>query len=307
MNGSDGIDVIVRFHDMNKLRKLDRAVFSLVMQSYRPLHIHLTTQRFAPTETAAVQAALEPILSMDSAPSLSVHNWSNMEPADARSALANLGFAAASQRYLAFLDYDDVVYPEAYELLISQLQASGDAIAFGRICVKETEVFSRFDHSRGKQFPFKGESVVDLFKENFCPIHSFVLDRTRLPVQLCFFEPLMTKNEDYDFLLRICAQCPANFSLINTIVGDYRLNSDGSNTILTESATTSEGILGWLDAEAFIEARRRTTPVSKAVQHSLGIRDPVANISIRALLDRGVDSLRRRCVTPGPVGGLAGR
>jgi len=282
-----GLSVVVRFHDVRRLRELDRAIFSLAMQRYRPLHIHLCLQRFSEADIAATKAKLDPILAIDGAPSLNIHNWIEQEPDDARSLLINLGISNIHTRYLAFLDYDDVLYPEAYELLIRQLQASRSAVSFGRICLKTYTSYAKFDYTEGKSFPFQGTSLLELMRDNFCPIHSFVVDTKKVPRHMLFFDPMITRAEDYDFLLRLVAKYPSDFSLIETVVGEYYINRDGSNTntILTEYAATPEAVQEWDDAEFFIEGRRRTTMVSEEVRRSLGIAQPSPRLTIRRLLD----------------------
>ena len=215
---------------------------------------------------------------------LTLLNWPHAEPSDGRSALANLGFEAAQGRYLAFLDYDDTSYPEAHRLLIGRLRAGPAAVAFGGICWKIMDRDSGFPYAVAKQCPFKGSRLRDLFVGNFCPIHSFVIDRTRIPRQFMFFDPLLTRAEDYDFLLRICSQYESDFSLVGTIIGDYCIKTDGTNTINTEWRPSPDGSAAWVEAEAFLEQRRRMTPVSTSVQRLLGL-PPRSNLTIRDLLD----------------------
>ena len=117
-----------------------------------------------------------------------------------------------------------------------------------------------------------------------CPIHSFVIDRTRVPSHLLQFDPMLSRDEDYDFLLRVCSQAVADFSLSDTVIGEYLLKNDGSNTILTESARSDTAVSAWEAAESFIEARRRTLLVSRAVQGSLGIDPVVPGMTIHQLL-----------------------
>lgn len=271
MDSQNCLDVIVRFHDIQRLCELERAIFSLIAQSYRPLHIYLALQRFEPESIERLRAKIDLLLKIGGDVRFSVLNWTGAEPVDARSILANLGIQSAKGRFVAFLDYDDVLYPEAYALLIGRLRATDAAIAFGGICVKVCNVYAAFTYVKEKQFPFAGSGLIDLFRKNFCPIHSFVIDRTRVPSQLLFLDPLLNRNEDYDLLLRLCAQCHSDFSLIKTIIGDYYLKSDGSNTIKTQSSTTRQSIKAWERAESFMEARRGTTPISTAVLRRLDL------------------------------------
>jgi hypothetical protein len=228
---------------------------------------------------------LRPLLQIDGAPELVILNWDDPEPPDGRSGLINHAIRHARGRYLAFLDYDDVLYPEAYELLIERLRSTAVAIAFGGIYISEVDVYEAFLRIRRKSFPFNGINLFDLFTQNFCPVHSFVLDRSKISPQQLFFEPLMNRNEDYDFLIRICAQYPSDFSLVKTYIGTYYHKNDGSNTILTESASTPHHYSAWQNAESFVEARRRTTPVSAEVQRMLGL-PLVTDLTVRGLLDQ---------------------
>jgi hypothetical protein len=284
MSDNETLDVIVRFHDIDRLDSLDRCVFSLLAQDYRPLQLHLVVQRFTDAMIETTRERLQPLLEIDRAVGFNILNWSHPEPRDARSALANLGFAAAQGRYLGLLDYDDTLYPEAYRLLVSRLRESSAAIAFGGICRKVMTDCAGISYVMTKQFPYRGAGLRDLFTGNFCPIHSFLLDRARIPSQFIFFDPLITRAEDYDLLLRICSQFPSDFSLVETIIGDYYIRTDGSNTVNTEWAAKPDASTDWLLAEAFLAQRRRITPVSAEVQRMLGLA-PRPGLTIRDLLD----------------------
>jgi hypothetical protein len=284
-SAADTIDVIVRFHDVGKLSELDRCVFSLLGQRYRPLHIYLVTQRFTAEAILQTRSALEPLLAIEDAPALTLINWTNAVPADARSMLINLALDAVQGRYLAFLDYDDVLYPDAYELLISRLSGSGAAIAFGGISVKVANRFADFLYVKSKQLPFSGNGLADLFRRNFCPIHSFVIDRSRIQRQFLSFDPTLTHGEDYDFLLRVCALFEADFGAIYNTIGDYYYKTDGSNTINTDWDWSQVTNGEWLKAEDFLEQRRRITQVAPAVQRKLGLA-PVAGLTIADLLKK---------------------
>jgi glycosyltransferase involved in cell wall biosynthesis len=285
MMDTDTLDVIVRFHDVRRLRELDRAIFSIVTQTYRPIHVLLVLQRFSPEEVLATREALSQLLKIDPELRVTILNWEEKEPADGRSALLNHGIHHAQGRYLAFLDYDDVLYPEAYARLTERLRATQAAVAFGGIYVSEVDVFETFLHLKGKRFPFTGSNIIDLLTRNFCPIHSFVLDRSIISPQHLFFEPLMNKAEDYDFLIRICAQYPSDFGLVKTYIGTYYWKNDGSNSILTGESPRSPELSAWEDAESFLEGRRRTTPVSADVQRNLGL-GPVPHLTVRDLLNQ---------------------
>src|SRR5687767_6601856 len=106
MAAPDQIDCIIRFHDVRRLQELDRCVFSILGQSYRPVNIILALQRFSAAEIAATRQALAPMLSLPGAPALTICNLEQESPKDARTLLLNMGLRAAKGRYVGFLDYD---------------------------------------------------------------------------------------------------------------------------------------------------------------------------------------------------------
>jgi hypothetical protein len=280
---TDQIEVVVRFHDIKQIADLERCVFSLVGQDYRPLHVILAVQRFSEADIALTRSTLMPLFEWDHAPSFEILNWQHEAPVDARSALINLGIRSAKGRYLAFLDHDQVLYPEAYRLLISQLQSSGSDIAFAGICRIELEAFSSFHHARATLPSPECTGLGDLFRSNVCPVHSFVIDRTRIPEQFLFFEPFLVVEDAYDFLVRICAQFRSDFTLAEAGVGECydKVGGRPAGPVRREREA------------AFVEQRRCNTPLSEAVQRALGIAKPQAELSIRGYLDGVIDRTSR--------------
>lgn len=281
MDNNQQLDCIVRFHDVRRLAELERCVFSLVGQRYRPLNIILVLQRFSDEEVAATKAALAPLLRLPDAPTLSIQNWNEEGVTDARTFLLNRGLDVAEGRYLAFLDYDDVLFPEAYELLVSKLREQEAAIAFASVQAMGVEVYDQFYYMVGPQVPpYKGKNLTDLFESNFCPIHSYVIDRSQVPSDVLRFDNSLTIEEDYDLLLRICAQCRSDFSLIGTEIGYYLYKTDGSNTVATQGGLDGEKLALYQVVQEKIRNRKRGTFVSPPVQSRLGLPNPREGFSI---------------------------
>jgi len=214
--GSGELNTIVRFHDIRRSRELERCILSLIGQRYRPLRIILALQRFSDQDVAATRALLAPMLKFADPPMLSIVNWEYDNPVDARSALMNLGLQAVQGRYVAFLDYDDVLYPEAYELVVSRMKQTGAAIAFAAVRLAKIDVYEEFSYTTCALPPFSGSNVVDLFRQNFCPIHSYIIDTAQDPKNVLSFEPTLTMEKDYDLLLRVCAAHQSDFSLVKS-------------------------------------------------------------------------------------------
>lgn len=270
------VDCIVRFHDVKRLHELNRCVFSLLGQSHRPLNIILALQRFSEKEIEATRQSLRPFLDLPGAPGLTLCNLTQPTPADARTVLLNMGLRATQGRYVGFLDYDDVLYPEAYTTLVRRLQESGAGIAFAGIRVVQADVYPQFlhiNHEIKNQFG-SGNKLRDLFDSNFCPIHSFLIDRHQIAPEDLIFDSALTWEEDYDLLLRICAKYLSDFQLIRTQIGDYYYKRDGSNSVPFNGVMSAAQLEAYEKVAARIEGRRRTTLVSPEVQVAQGL-DPV--------------------------------
>ncbi|MBV8552064.1 MAG: glycosyltransferase [Acidobacteriaceae bacterium] len=281
----NGLDVIIRIHDPGRGFELRRAIFSLVCQSYRPIKIHLVTQRFPTAEIDALRKAVNNILAIDPSVCLEMYNYTAPEPEDARAALLNIGLTHGTGRYLAFLDHDDTIYAHAYARLVEELNITESAIAFARIAVKEVEVLQDAFLVQKRTYRLIGQTLIDMFHENFCPIHSFIIDRTKVDSRDLWFDERLSKLEDHDFLLRICSKYKSSFGLIDEPAGDYYLKTDGSNTATVPALESTEPSPKWAAARTFIENRRRELVLSPAVQRSLGVYPPDPKLTIRKLLD----------------------
>ncbi len=266
------VNTVVRFHDAQRIPELKRCLFSLVGQSYRPLHIILALQRFSNKEIDETRAAISSIVKEDDSLRLSIVNYELSQPEDARSALLNLGTLTASKEYLAFLDYDDVLYPEAYQLLTSQIARTKAAIVFSSVRVMRLTVYDQYFYAEGRVgAPFGGTDLVDLFKANFCPLHSYMLDRRIVSDSELRFNTSMKIEEDYDMLLRVCAKYRSDFGLIEKFIGDYYYKTDGSNTVATDGGLAGESLAYYMNVKSAIEDRRKNTVISPTVQHMLGL------------------------------------
>ena len=283
MNTQPQIDIIVRFHDVNHLMELKRCIFSLVGQEYRPLNIIVSLQRFSPEQIEVVKSTLAPMLSLYDAPTIKFVNFENEQPKDARSKLINIGIEAATGRFLAFLDYDDIMYPEAYKTLIARALAKQAAICFASVRLMNVHPYKDFIHPLQKRGGFPGSTLRELFRGNFCPIHSYIFDRSLITSEL-YYDEALNWEEDYDMLLRVCAKFKSDFSLIGTELGDYIHKDDGSNTVACANGISGDKMKGYAAVKANNERKRQITTISTDVQKSLGITVPIDSLTIRDFL-----------------------
>lgn len=281
------LDVIIRAHDPARLDELARAVFSAAMQDYRPVTILVVCQRYTADALDAVRTTLAPILELAGDVPLQVLNRADPTPIDARAALMNIGLRAAASHYVAFLDYDDLIYAEGWRLLTTELAASGAAVAFGAVMNASVSRDGLVPYVTAKHRVFQGNGLAQLLRNNYCPLHSFVLDRTLIEPADLVVDETMVALEDYDLLLRLVSRYPASFHHKDTIVGEYLLKDDHSN--LNPIAEASLGGVAWLSALAEIDRRKTRMVLAPAVQLQLQVHEP--GLTVAAYLARE-DELR---------------
>jgi hypothetical protein len=143
---------------------------------------------------------------------------------DTRSRLLNEGIKRSKGQYLAFLDYDDIVYEEAYKSLIEELVLSGKGVAAGGTRVAEvTWKDGILEVENYREFPHDGKSKLDLWKGNFLPIHSFVIDRYVVPSESIYTDETLRRLEDHCLLLRLSFVTEFSLARLQTNVCEYRV------------------------------------------------------------------------------------
>jgi hypothetical protein len=228
----DGVDVIVRLHDFGRLLEFDAALFSLFNQSFRPVHAIVVTQAFDVDSLAKTQKIIDAFDWTGRGHQLpSLINVEAPHGHDIRAQLLNVGIGLARNRFLAFLDSDDYLYTHAYEYLVEEALKSGAALTFGNIVCRHVRVFEKFIYSfKTESDIFRGDGLEDLLVGNFCPIHSFVVDRNQVSPQDLKFNPVLQRLEDYDFLLRLCSRYATHFESRKRAIGVYTWHLDGRGT-----------------------------------------------------------------------------
>lgn len=193
----DTVSLIVRAVT-GRPREIARALESIARTSYAAVEVVLVYQG-TDLEYLTFLKGLETLL-----PGISYRVEHNPTDEDERARNLNLGIAASSGRYFGFLDDDDALEPEHIACLVEALVGSGRAWAYSQtVLKKENEHYEVIQESR--PFVRKSFSLKSLWTENFIPIHSFLVDRARLHVELreCPFNEKLTRSEDWDFLIRL--------------------------------------------------------------------------------------------------------
>lgn len=227
------VSVIVRFHDLAGLPKLERAIQSLHAQTGAIVQPIVVTQRFGRSDFKRTREAVLRQWFFDWLPEPVLVDYDEAGDGDARSALMNLGIdrhRGLGNRFLGFLDYDDLLYSHAYRTLMRPLLDSDVAVAFASVEMGHAVGLYDYDFVYDMSYPFHGRNKLDLVRDNFCPLHSYLVDCAKVPARELYFRSELSRVEDYDFLLRVAGPNPCDFSAIGRRIGVYLMRSDDSNS-----------------------------------------------------------------------------
>jgi len=279
----DWIATIVRFHPTASLRMLEEAISSVSIQTHKKIQIIILIQNGSDELTQKVvsllakQPQLEPNQEFPTpnnielnagfthkAWSVSQHRVYTLQfndGGDRRATLLNVGVQIASTKYIAFLDYDDILYPEAYSTLINSISKTQSVVAVGgclKVITKETQNSDGTKTQKAiEKTPFQNYSIlnskIDLAINNFVAIHSYVVDRTKVnPFDIKITRCTSGRLEDYELLLRLLPLGAFDFSQLHNPLCEYRIREDGSNTIDMFNARSANNEL-WYEARLQIQ------------------------------------------------------
>ncbi len=217
------LSVIIRAHRGCDKRLLQQSLHSLATQSYESIEVLIATDSF----DAALLRDFNQLIEAESWPAMAqvrVESVDCRDLTDSRSRLLNEGIKRSRGQFLAFLDYDDIVYEQAYTSLIQELVSSGKGVAAGGTRVAEVLwKDGRLEVENYRKFPHDGKSKVDLWKGNFLPIHSFVVNRQQVPADAIYTDETLRRLEDHCLLLRLSFVTEFSLSLLETDVCEYRV------------------------------------------------------------------------------------
>lgn len=252
------LSVVVRFHKEERLPFLDEALFSLAIQDWDDIEVIIVLQN----GTDRLRQAVGELIYQQpwpGSPQYKIVIVPIADGVDGRSTLLNQGIKHSTGRFLAFLDDDDYVYHHGYTTLIRQLLKGESAMAVGgcRRALMRPEGDHWFIQTKDYFFAW-GRTRLDLFRENFIPIHSYVIDLSRLGEFELYFDDALPPLEDYDFLLRLCAEHEPDFSQFETPVCEYRIRLDGSNSLAYIPDAPIEVVTAQKRAQRLIKERKES-------------------------------------------------
>jgi glycosyltransferase involved in cell wall biosynthesis len=251
------VSVVIRTFRSENIFLLKQAVLSIIFNDYRPIQIIIVVQTTNDLLIAQISRLIESLHDDDITFTLVI----NPTEQDQRSKNLNLGVAAANGKYLCFLDDDDILYKRHIPQLVKTLKQNPDfawiySDVLVTLCERSGDCITKISSST----PYKkdGFNLDDFYKNNFIPLHSYLLDKEKIDHSLLYFDESLNVTEDYAFLLKIAtAYKPLYYPEITC---EYRMWSDASNTnyyvnILTgkNDASYKRKLRVWSEAAVKVE------------------------------------------------------
>ncbi len=142
----------------------------------------------------------------------------------------NLGLRNAEGRYIQFLDADDIIKKEKFEIQIKSLeQAPENSLCYCDYFPSEEnntqiEYPKRYLSPAFKSENYLKELIMDWEKKLSIPCHAFLFNRAIFTNNNIFFDETLPNHEDWDCWIRIFRNKPFVF-FVNKKLAVYRIRS----------------------------------------------------------------------------------
>jgi glycosyltransferase involved in cell wall biosynthesis len=254
-----------------RLHFLDQAIFSLFCNDYPVIEVLIIIQSKQEEDYQAVVELTQSYVKSG----LKINVLHNQTDRDERAKNLNLGIEAAMGRFIGFLDDDDVLYPHHVSALVDVLkQNPNTAWTYSDVLTTFCEVDGTgnlYIQSRQCFFKREGYSYLDLWTDNFIPLHSYLIDRSRVNSDLLQFDESFTVLEDYSFLLKLASSHPPIYH--PNVTCEYRFRMDGSNSTCLE--TENKDTLDLEKEQRWELARSRISEVKNKISKSWTLQQKI--------------------------------
>ncbi len=151
----------------------------------------------------------------------------------------NVAIKQARGEYVAFLDSDDIWYPEKLARCVAALEAGSDLVCHGERWVKEGTVLREVSYG-----PMARAKYNKLLYEGNCLSTSATVVRKSIIEKVNGFseEPAINIAEDYDLWLRI-ARLTERFVFLPEMLGEFRIHSGNSSGAPLRAAKAELAVL----------------------------------------------------------------
>jgi len=231
-NADYRVSTIIRFSQSGNMKLLQNALYSLMAQIGCVVQPIIAVQDLADDMLADLEVMLKKMPWDDNCPPIIRKYYSTEKNRDLRSLMLNDALKAVNTEYAAFLDYDDVMFHNAYSWLIQRLRHTGKNASFGLIY---NTVFNLAEQKiRQRQVVYDyGKSYADFLKLNHTPIHGFLLNMSKINLDQIEYYEDMKYREDYYLTLQIFTEDGTDWKSLQekNFIGDYYHYEDKRQTL----------------------------------------------------------------------------
>lgn len=226
------VTTIVRFHKNADFSELRKALYSLAAMSDCIVTPMLAIQDLNEGQKEKLNRMLQEIPFANAVEPQIIDYGSMGLEGDLRTLMLNDGLKKVKTRYAAFLDYDDLLFPNAYSWLVGRLRETGKAVSFGRVYAATYSSQTGTLVKRERQFEY-GYSYEDFIYDNHAPIHSFMLDLEQINLAKIHYHQDQKYMEDYYLTLQLFSKgnCDWESLSFNRYIGDYIHSTDRNHTL----------------------------------------------------------------------------
>ncbi|MBX9914935.1 MAG: glycoside hydrolase family 99-like domain-containing protein [Pseudomonadaceae bacterium] len=257
------VSTVMRFHCKGDRELLVNALLSLIVQAGCRVRPFLAVQDVSDDDLVQLEAELARLPWVQGCePVIRRYQSSDSSP-DLRSLMLNETLKSVGRGYAAFLDYDDVLFPCAYQGLVKRLQRTGKNASFGRVYSTSVDAVTGLILKRNRTYEY-GLSHAEFVRLNHAPLHSFMLDLDQIDLSKLHYYDDMKFMEDYYLTLQVFTPADTDWESLRNceFIGDYvhRLG-DFSNTLALSSEQDRTALLQdahYMVCEGRITELRRT-------------------------------------------------
>lgn len=262
------VSVIIRFHKSGSRQLLDNALFSLLSQNGSQPRPYLALQDFDTAQIAQLEKELSLLpWAVGCEPVIESYTSSPEQP-DLRSLMLNDMLKKVPKGFTAYLDYDDVLFPQAYLTLIRQIQKSNKNATFARVYSTQVDAQTGSLISRSDTYDY-GYSYEEFLEVNHAPLHSFMLDLAKIDANEIRYFPEMKYMEDYYMTLQIFTRDGTDWQSLrgSKFIGDYiHRVGDLNNTLAISDAIERQKLTS---SEAFMLSESRIAELRETLKRGL--------------------------------------
>ncbi len=238
------VTTIIRFHKSGEFGLLRNALSCLAAMHNCICVPLIAAQDLSPEQLKKLRTLLDDLPWWPGHPPRIDEYKSPHGNGDLRSMMLTVSLKKAGTRYVTFLDYDDLVMSHGYDWLVNRLDFTGKAVTFGRVYSTTYDHLDSILIKRSRIYEYGG-SYEEFVENNHAPIHSFMVDVSKVDLDNLHYFEGQRYMEDYYLTLQIFGKenCDWESLAENHYIGDYIHSVNRSHTLAFSNDTERQALL----------------------------------------------------------------